>query len=107
MASPISNNTETDVNLVRRSNSCTRKYEGVDFRWNIYLDNDDYYNTECGKGCLDNFRGKCATITNWDCKLDSAKRAHYEFITPVGCSSYAITQALKKCTKGEQTINCV
>ncbi|GME34945.1 uncharacterized protein LTHEOB_11506 [Neofusicoccum parvum] len=107
MASPITNKGETDVNLVRRTNSCSSKnYQIMANLWNVYLDNDADYNKQCGGGCLDNIRGRCTNVTDWKCERDSAGQAHMNFLTPSGCSNWAMTQALKACTKGEQTIDC-
>ncbi|KAL0254262.1 hypothetical protein SLS55_009736 [Diplodia seriata] len=74
--------------------------------WDIYLDNDVYYNKHCGNGCLDNIRGKCGDVLNWGCARNDAGQAHMTFSIANGCTSDHMTQALKKCTKGEQTIEC-
>lgn len=106
VASPISK-AETDVKLARRANSCTHlSYEIFAHKWEIYLDNDANYNKQCGGGCLDNIRGRCTTVTDWGCSRDDAGQAYMHFLTPAGCSDYDMTQALKACTKGEQTIDC-
>lgn len=104
MATPISN----EANIARRSNSCmTEPPLAAIMSWSIYLDNDTYYNKHCGNGCLDNFRKQCGQIDNWECGYESPNRAHMTFTSVVGCRTDQISQALKDCTKGEQTINCV
>lgn len=109
IASPITPNVQSDMKLSRRANSCTTSnYEIMAKQWNVYLDNDAYYNKQCGGGCLDNIRGRCGSIvTGWGCDRDANGQAHMSFMTPAGCSNWAITQALNACTKKEQTIDCV
>ncbi|KAK7718897.1 hypothetical protein SLS57_006007 [Botryosphaeria dothidea] len=91
-ASPITANDNSSNDLVRRSNSCTNTFYVLAAKWDVYLDNDASYNKQCGGGCLDNIRGRCGVVTDWG--------------TGSGCTNYDMTQALKACTKGQQTINC-
>ncbi|KAF9636573.1 hypothetical protein BFW01_g7469 [Lasiodiplodia theobromae] len=108
IASPITPNIETETKLVRRGNSCTTKnYQIMAKDWNVYLDNDASYNKQCGGGCLDNIRKYCDVVTGWGCDRDANGQAHMSFMTPAGCSNWAMTEALKDCTRKEQTIDCV
>ncbi|OJD30284.1 uncharacterized protein BKCO1_6300011 [Diplodia corticola] len=114
-ASPIynnnnnNNNNATEVDVVRRSNSClgmTAPADDYQFVWSVYLDNDDKYNKQCGGGCLDNLRGQCGLIVDWGCTRGSDNVAHMTFYTDDFCTPYKVSKALKKCTQGTQVINC-
>ncbi|KAL0259196.1 hypothetical protein SLS55_006701 [Diplodia seriata] len=109
LGSPIDTSAAAPSNkLVRRANSCTsQNYQIMANKWSVYLDNDTYYNKKCGNGCLDNIRGRCNNVSDWGCSRDANGQAHMTFLTPAGCSNWAMTQALKACTKGEQTIDCL
>lgn len=102
MAGPMS----SPNHLVRRENKCKSLLSASDIKWSIYLDNDPYYNKQCGGGCLDNIRGRCGVVTSWECSRDGNNRGHMTFFTSIGCTDYDMTQALHACTKGEQTIDC-
>ncbi|KAF4302221.1 hypothetical protein GTA08_BOTSDO09653 [Botryosphaeria dothidea] len=104
-ASPITANDNSSNDLVRRSNSCTNTFYVLAAKWDVYLDNDASYNKQCGGGCLDNIRGRCGVVTDWGCERNGGT-AHMHFSTGSGCTNYDMTQALKACTKGQQTINC-
>ncbi|KAK0650546.1 hypothetical protein DIS24_g6747 [Lasiodiplodia hormozganensis] len=94
-------------NLHKRDDTCeSENIAGFYKRWNIWADNDDDYNDDCGSGCLSKIRGRCgSSVTDWGCNRDENGQGYYHFNTPTTCSEYDMTQALKACLDG-RTIDC-
>lgn len=95
--------------VAAKPNSCAGEVWGGLFMtdWQLNVANDTIYNpSECGNGCLDNFRGRCGWITHWICERN-AQSAYYHFSSSRFCTAYDITQAVLACTRGEQNIGCM
>ena len=66
--------------------------------WGVLITNDAKYETKgCGRGFLDNFRGRCGVITSWKCRYVGAHAttALMEFWTSQGCTAWDGTQVIK------------
>jgi hypothetical protein len=95
--------------VVRRAkdpNVCIGTNHALAIRWDIWVQNEKKYNTQCGNGCLDNFRGRCGAVTDWGCDLGKDGHGYYHFTTQALCQDVDMQAAVKACTKGEINIHC-
>lgn len=75
--------------------------------WNVVVNHDSKYDTGgCGAGFLDNFRGRCGTISNWGCNIGDNDSANMNFDTSLFCTAYDITQAILAATGGAVNLAC-
>lgn len=88
-------------------NVCAHDVGSPARQWTVAVTDGRNYYKQCGKGFLDNFRGRCGTITTWECKYynQSPNTAVMHFYTSVACTNYDISQAIKAAGKG-LVINC-
>ncbi|ETS76074.1 hypothetical protein PFICI_11461 [Pestalotiopsis fici W106-1] len=75
-------------------------------RWQIVIANDTEYNSDCGRGCLDNVRGRCGPVTFWECERNEEGRGHFKFLTNSFCTTDDMMEAIYACTKDEQDTDC-
>jgi hypothetical protein len=78
-----------------------------EIHWRITI-NTPYDNQAdgCGRGFLDNFRGRCGVITNWGCNAVEPGRAIFmDFLTHAFCTSFDITEAMRAASGG-RTVDC-
>lgn len=79
-----------DVNFCECDNSAPA------FQWYITIPNDNRFDSSCGAGFLDNFRGRCGVITSWGCEYIGADltTAALWFWTDVACTLDDATQVI-------------
>lgn len=75
------------------------------------MQNDQKYNTNCGRGVLDNARGACGNIEAWECYYTDAQKgeAIITFRSPKGCKASSIAGAVSAAFQGDlpQGFTCV
>ena len=69
--------------------------------WSVFIPNDNKYETQgCGRGFLDNFRGRCGPITAWQC-TEQHDGADLYFETTVFCQGADISAAMTAASSEE------
>lgn len=70
--------------------------------WGILIPNDPSLDWACGRGFLDNFRGRCGVVTSWTCTFVGASgtTAFLDFWTSQGCTAWDGTQAIHAASQG-------
>lgn len=107
-AAPVANTTTTTDPVKRQAvQSCWWDDNVFYIDWSIHLNNDDQYdNGGCGRGFLDNFRGRCGDITDWSCVYDEGSDIFMDFKTSDFCTEQDITDAINAASYGNLNIPC-
>lgn len=77
--------------------------------YGVLIPNDGKFETKgCGRGFLDNLRGRCGVITSWQCNYvgAAATTAALAFLTTEGCTEYDVTQAILAASYQKLNIAC-
>ena len=86
-----------DGEVVERHNpddQCHSNLHGVN-DYNISLTDDRSIDVDCGRGILDNVRGRCADgVTNWGCDYSGDTGAIIHFTTVAECTPGDVSAAI-------------
>jgi hypothetical protein len=105
--------TDPSSNLVPRKvpEGCSRKAQAVSASWRVVIQNDEKFDVGgCGRGFLDNFRGRCGVVDSFSCDSvkegDRSTTAVMTFDTTLTCQGEDGTEAIRAASGGQKAPPC-